>query len=133
MTTLEKTLYDGAQYQYEEIADMDLGSDQYTKTVNGANNMMDRLNEAEKIKLEKRRLDIEEQKAIIEKQRVENENKIAKIKVAVGVATFVAAAAIEVWAHIDSKLFEMDYTKTTESGKSSTRKLLSFMDKVKMQ
>lgn len=129
--SIERTMYEEAEKQFVEIGKMELGSDQYVKTVNGATDIVDRLNELEKIKNEKRKLDIEEKKIEVENARLDRSDKADLFKNVMTGVTFVASLAVTVWGYVDSKRFEQGYTHTTEAGRASTRKLLSFLDRVK--
>lgn len=95
---------------YEKSKDMEAGSAEQAKAVETANSIVDRLNESKKLKGE--RMD-------------------RWIKLGVTGLTFLASAAISIWANIDSKRFEGEATHTTEAGRSSQRTLLSFFDKQK--
>lgn len=130
--SVEKTMYEEVQTEFEEIGKMKLGSDEYVKTVTAANATVDRLNEMEKIKVEKRKLDVEERKLDIEEQRIINDKKDHFVKNVLTVGIFAASTLVTIWANFDAKKFEGAYTHTTEAGRGSERKLLNFIDKVKI-
>ena len=130
--SVEEALYEEALSEYTAMAEMELGSDEHTKTAKVANDMMDRLIRLEEVKNEQRRLDIEEEKNDVEKRKVDNDKINQWIRNGLTLVTFGVYAGIQIWAYKDSQLFEQGYTQTTESGRTSTRKLLTLLDKFKV-
>lgn len=116
--SVEKVLYEEVIDDYERLGEMDITSEEYAKAVASANSIVDRLNEMERIK--------------IEREKAKDEKRDRWIKNAITVGTFVIATGVTIWANVDSKRFELGNTQTTDAGKASTRRLLSFMDKVKV-
>lgn len=116
--TVEKVLYEEVIDDYERLGEMDITSEEYAKAVASANSIVDRLNEMDRIKLER------------EKAKDEKRDRLIK-NIITGVS-FGIATCVTIWANVDSKRFEMGNTQTTDAGKASTRRLLSFMDKVKI-
>lgn len=129
--SIERTMYEEALKEYDEIGRMELGSEQYVKTVQGANSIVDRLNETDRVELDKRKLEVEEEKIKLEQCKLENEKQDRFWRNIITIGTFVAGAGITIWANVDSKRFELEGTHTTEAGRTSQRKLLSFWDKMK--
>ena len=130
--SIERTMRDEANKEFEEMGKMKLGSEEHVKTANVANTTVDRLNEIEKINIEHRKLDIEEQKIEIEKKKLENDKKNNLVRYVLTGAIFVVSTGVTIWANIDSKRFEGSFTHTTASGRNSERKLLSLLDKVRI-
>ena len=129
--SIERLLYEEVESQVQEIHKMQLGSDECVKAINAMSGMVDRIQEAEKIKNEYRKLEIEERKNDIEERKVESERFVQSMRNGITIAIAVIYATVEVWAHVSSKQFEQDYTHTTDSGRTSTRNLLSLFSKVK--
>ena len=129
--SVENVMYEEAKKEFEEVGKMELGSEAYVKTVQGANSMVDRLNEAAKIENETRKLDIEERRLDIEEKKNEVEKKDKFIKNAISVGTSVLYVGVTIWANVSSKRFEQGFTHTTEAGRNSTRKLLGLLDRFK--
>ena len=118
--------------EFEEMGTMKLGSDEHVKTAEVANKVMDRLIKNEEVENEKRRLTIEERKLDIEEERLKHEKRIDWAKIGVGVTTTIVTGGVAVWGYIDSKYFEKEgYMHSTEAGRSSIRKLLGLVDKLK--
>lgn len=105
---------------YVEIADnMTIGSEEYNNAVKGTGAIIDKVIEMDKIELEKEKLQHEKKNSIIK-------------NIMTGV-TFAVGTVVTIWANVDSKRFETGYVHSTEAGRQSQRKLLSFMDKFKAQ
>lgn len=130
--SVEEVLYEEALSECSAMAGMKLGSEEHTKTAKVVNDMMDRLIKLEEVKNEQRRLDIEEQKAYIEERKVDSDKINQWIRNGITLVTFGVSVMVTVWANEDSKLFEQGYTHTTEAGRTSTRRLLTLLDKFKI-
>ena len=73
-------LRDEVNSQIEGLRTEKLGTEEYDKTVNGICKMVDKLNEMEKIEIEKQRLDNESASVNIEWSKTQSENKDRKVK-----------------------------------------------------
>lgn len=129
--SVEKAMYEEVMNELKEVKKMELGSDQHLKTVGTINSMVDRLGESQKLDNEKKRLEIEERKSLIEAARLESEKKDRTFKNIATVVTNGLFLGVTIWANIDSKRFEREDTHTTEAGKSSSRALLNLWSKIK--
>ena len=129
--SIERLLYEEVECQLAEIHKMPLGSDECVKAINAVNGMVDRLHEVEKIRNENHKLEIEEKKNEIEERKVESERFVQTMRNGITLAIAIGYAAIETWAHVSSKHFEQGFTQTTDSGRTSTRNLLSLFSRVK--
>lgn len=126
-----KTMYDEAQKHFEEIGQMQLGTDEHTKAVSCANGMVDRLIERDKIINEDRKLDIEERKIDAEFAKIVNDAKNRKLTIAITALTTAAYAGIHVWTVLSDRAFESNgFMHTSEAGRNSRRSLLSLVDKL---
>lgn len=129
--SIESVLKDEVLNELESVRKMELGSDQHVKTVGAVNSMVDRLVESLKLDNEKKRLEIEERKSLIDAARLESEKKDRNVKNVITIGTTLLYTGVMIWANIDSKRFEQGYTHTTEAGKSSSRALLNLLSKNK--
>lgn len=130
---LEQAYYEEVLSELEEISKMELGSDAHVKTAQVANSMIDKLNEAERIKNEQKRLENEEQKLAIEAEKNEIEKRNNLIKNVLTGAVFAVSTGITIWSNVTAMRFETSgHLHTTEPGKGSTRKLLNLLDKFKV-
>lgn len=124
-------MYDEALNHYEKIGRMELGSDAHVKTVNCANEMMDRLIERDKIITEDRKLDIEEQKIDVEMAKIKNDSKNRKFTAVITAITTATYIGVHVWTVLSDRKFEAEgFMHTSEAGKSSRRSLLNLVDKL---
>lgn len=128
---LENVVYEEVLSELSEISKMEMGSDQHVKSAQVVNGMIDRVHESKKLENETLRLELEAEKLKIEDEKNRNEKTNNVVKNILTGVTFVGSVIVAVWANLDSKAFEKDYTHTTEAGRASTRKLLGFLDKFK--
>ena len=131
-------LKDEVMSEIEGVSTMTLGSAEHGHTVEAVNGMIDRLVKLEQVETDKRKLDLEseklrleEEKRDLEELKVNNEARNNKIRNVITVATTVLTVGVTIWANVDSKRFEQGFTHTTEAGRTSTRKLLGLLDKLK--
>lgn len=129
--SIERAMRDEVMNELKEVGKMELGSDQHVKTVGAINSMLDRLGESQKLDNEKKRLEIEERKSLIEAARIESEKRDRAVKNGITIGTTLAFALIQIGANIASMRFEQGYTHTTEAGKNSSRTLLNLLPKNK--
>jgi hypothetical protein len=125
-------MYDEVIDEFVEIGKMELGTEQHLKAIQAANSVVDRLNKAEEIKVEREKLEIEKAKLEVEEQKLDHDKRNSLIRNILTGGTFIIATGVTIWANYDSKKFEGAFTHTTEAGKGSERRLLSLMDKVKI-
>ena len=107
-------------------------ADEYTVSVEDVVRLMEKKNEMERI--EQDRLDKEASRKIEEDLKLKElaENKKHRLwNNAITIGTCLLYTGVTIWANIDSKNFEKDFTHTTEPGRTSTRRLLGLLDKFK--
>ena len=129
--SIERAMQDEVMNELKEVGKMELGSDQHVKTVGAINSMLDRLGESQKLDNEKKRLEIEERKSLIEAARLESEKRDRAVKNGITIGTTLAFLGVQIGANIMSMRFEQGYTHTTEAGKNSSRTLLNLLSKSK--
>lgn len=129
--SIDKAMYDEVLNELKEVGKMKLGSEEHVKTVDVINSMCDRLLESQKLDYEKKRLEIEERKTLIEAARHESEKKDRAIKNGITIGATLLYAGINIGAFVASIRFEQGYTHTTDAGKSSSRALLNLLSKNK--
>lgn len=96
----------------EAMRDTELNVD-YLEVVPKVNDMIDRLNEAEKLEIER------------EKLKVDKRDRLIK-NILTGV-TFVGGAAVTIWGTLYSDRFDADKIRGNEAGKTHIRNWLGFM------
>jgi hypothetical protein len=128
MNNLEQKMYEDAKAQYEEILNMEVGSDQYSKAVAGANSIVDRLNESRKIKLEEAKVEIEKKKTSLEERKVEIDRKDRWAKFGKDVGVFAITLGVTIACNILYMGFEMGNTHSTKLGQDAQRKLMGMFN-----
>lgn len=127
--SLETIVKQEVENEYSRIGKMQLGSDEYVKTVEGCDKMLASLATIEKNRLAERELELQEQKLEEEKTRAEKSHKIELLKVGATILTFAGSLACYIWGATSSREFEREDSHTTEAGRSSERKVLGLMDR----
>lgn len=97
----------------DAIREMDIGSKEFIESVPKVNDMIDRINEAEKIEVEKDKLKVDKMDRVI--------------KYVVTGVTFLGAAFITIWGTIYSDNFDVDRIHDNEAGKFHIKNWLGFM------
>jgi hypothetical protein len=119
---LEEELVD----EIQNLNKMDLGSDEYRTTVDGISKLMDKVNDAEKIKLDAQEKEASRiQDAELEMVKIKEEKKGRLTNVLTTVAGIVIPVAVTIWGTITTLKFEEEGTITTTSGKSFATNLFS--------
>lgn len=119
---LEEELVD----EIQNLNKMDLGSDEYRTTVDGISKLMDKVNDAEKIKLDAQEKEASRiQDAELEMVKIKEEKKGRLTNVLTTVAGIVIPVAVTIWGTITTLKFEEEGTITTTSGKSFAKNLFS--------
>jgi hypothetical protein len=111
---LEAVMYDGAIAQYKKISEMEVGSEEYTKAVQGAGAIVDRLNEIRKIDLENERF------------KAEKRNRWAQVGTDVG--KFVTALAVFTTFNYLMMGFELGNRQCTAVGENAQKKLMNMFN-----
>jgi len=92
--SIESIVRDEIVSEFDGLKKMELGTEQYDKTVNGVSKIIDKLNELEKVEIEKQKLDNEERKLDIEERRLESDLKDQKIKNGLSAANLATGVLI---------------------------------------
>ena len=99
----------------EALGGLELASDEFNAVVPKVNDMIDRLNEAERIEVER------------EKLKADKRDRLIK-NILTGV-TFVGGAAVTIWGTLYSDNFDAEKIRGNEAGKTHIRNWLGFMKK----
>lgn len=133
MNNAERVIMEEVIEEFQSINKMELGSEQHVKTVQAANSMMDRLHKVEELRIEREKLELERSKIEVEEKKLSSDKKNSMVRNILTGASMIVFTGVTIWGYIDGKRFEADgFTMTNESGKSSERRLLSLIDKVKI-
>ena len=111
--------------ELDELAKMEVGTDEYKTTVDGVAKLADRIIAIEAAEAERENRAIDRQVDIEHKMKQLADEKHDKIvKNCIAVVTFVGGLVTTLTISIMSMNFEREGTFTTEAGKSSIRELL---------
>lgn len=124
----------------EEITDeighlskMEVGSEDYEKTVNGLTKLVDRLNEMEKIEMEKTNSNVENECKIeeqdLKRQQLEDEKKDRLIRNGLTGVSVIGGLAVTVWGTLKTFKFEETGTITSQAGRQFINKAINFLKK----
>lgn len=118
--------------QLGSLEDFAFGSPEYHQAMVDTSILIDKCNDMERIELERQeKAKSREQEKDFKTKEMREERIDRIVKHTITVLTFGISLGVTIWANKDSKNFEMGYTQTTEAGKTSTRKLLTLLDKFK--
>ena len=124
----------------EEITDeighlskMEVGSEDYEKTVNGLTKLVDRLNEMEKIEMEKTNSNVENECKIeeqdLKRQQLEDDKKDRLIRNGLTGVSVIGGLAVTVWGTLKTFKFEETGTITSQAGRQFINKAINFLKK----
>lgn len=114
--------------RFEDLENVDSGTEEYETTVNGLTKLLDREIEMEKLEIER----IEK----VENQKIEHDLKVQQMKEEktsrwtrdiTNWGNLVIGAGMFVWGLIASTNFEREGTFTTSGGRHSVKKVLSWL------
>lgn len=118
---IETLLRDEIQDEFEQLSKMELGTEQYEKTVNGLAKLMDKAIEFEKFNVE---CDENSKEYDLKCTQNEKEEKDRLIKNIIAAAGIIIPAGLTVWGTFKSIKFEQEGTITTIMGRGFINKLL---------
>ena len=108
-----------------ELSNIELGSDEYEKAVNGVTKLMDRAIELEKVDIEQaEREETREIETNLKAQEMINDRKDRFVKNCIAVAGIVVPSVLTIWGTVKSIEFEKEGTITTIMGRGFIQKLL---------
>lgn len=124
----------------EEITDeighlskMEVGSEEYEKTVNGLTKLVDRLNEMEKVEMEKTNSNVENECKIeeqdLKRQQLEDDKKDRLIRNGLTGVSVIGGLAVTVWGTLKTFKFEETGTITSQAGRQFINKAINFLKK----
>lgn len=111
---IENMLGDEIQNEFEKLKGDALGSEQYSKTVDGLTKMVDRAIEIEKLKLE----------AANKEKQLKEERKDRIVKNIISAAGVIIPVGVTIWGTLVSFKFEEEGSVTTIMGRGFVNKLL---------
>lgn len=122
--SLKTTLHDEIQSELEEIAKLEVGSDQHRTAVDSVTRLWDRMNETEKLEIEKKeRAENREIELDLKLQQMDEERKKRIIQNCIDVGGILTTVGLTVWGTLKSLKFEETGTVTTTAGRNFFSKL----------
>ena len=121
MKNIEKLLQEEIVSEIRNLEDLEMGSEDYTKSVDGLVKLMDRAIELEKFEADKAK---EESSFDLKVEQLEHEKKDSKIRNYLTAAGIVVPSVITIWGVLKSFEFEQTGTVTTAIGRGFINKLL---------
>ena len=122
---LDELLRKEIQTEVEALEGMEVGSKEYSATVDGVTKLMDRAIEIEKINIEhQERVESREEDNRIKTKQMKDEQKDRLVKNAISVGSILATIGVTVWGTKKSFEFEKEGTITTIMGRGFINKLL---------
>lgn len=122
--TVKNTFIEEIESQFEGLGDLELGTEQYEKTVNGIAKLSDQLIELEKLEVEREKMSDE---YAIKTAQMEEDRKDRKVKNWLTGAGIVIPAGVAVWGTVKSIRFEKDGVITTLMGKGWINSMITKM------
>lgn len=127
---VETLLQDEIREEIQAIGKMELGGDEYEKTVKGVTQLTDRLVKMKELEIEREKLDVEKQKVDVEIIKAEDEEKDRKIKNKITIGTAIGGAIITVGSVILNLISEeKGILTTTKAGNKSLDRALNYFFK----
>lgn len=121
----QNTLNEEIQDELQNLGQMELGSDQYQKTVEGISKLMDRSIEMKKFDVEMANKETCQANDLeLRVQQLEAEKKDNKIRNGITIAGIVIPTVVTIWGTLKSFKFEESGTVTTIMGRGFINKLL---------
>lgn len=115
------------------LSKMEAGSEDYEKTVNGITKLMDRLNEMDKIEMEKEKTEIENEFRVeeqdLKRKQMEDDKKDRFVKNSLTGVSIIGGLAITVWGTLKTFKFEETGTITSQAGRQFINKAINFLKK----
>jgi len=122
--SLKTQLHDEIQSELSDISELEVGSDQHRTAVDSVTRLWDRMNESEKLEIEKKeRAENREIDLDLKLRQMEEERKKRIIQNFIDVGGIVTTLGLTVWGTLKTLKFEETGTVTTTAGRNFINKL----------
>lgn len=131
--SMKTKISDEVLNEIEAVGKQALGSEEHVKTVQAVNSMVDRLQKADEIELERQKLEVEERRLDIEEKKLKQNKWVDILKVGATTALGVGYAIVQVAIYVHSfRKDDQGEMPQTEGGRNAERKLFNLTDKFKI-
>lgn len=124
--SIKNLLTDEIGDQLSEIHKLEVGSENSKIAINGVGMLVDKVNDIEKLELERQKLEMENENMEIERERVENEKRDRNIKNKITIGTAAAGAGITIGMGLLAYVYEERGTITSKAGKRFTDRAFDY-------
>lgn len=122
---IKTLLRDELTKEIQELGKIELGTDKYKLTVDGATKLADRVIELEKIEYEaEARYQDRKSESELKLKQMEDEKKDRSIKNAISIGSVVLTVGLTVWGALKAWDFETEDTVGSPTGKSFMSRLI---------
>lgn len=123
--SIETQLREEINSEIEVLHKMEMGTEEYERTVNGITKLVDRVIEMEKNDIEHQdRVESREEDNRLRMEQMADERKDRRVKNFISVGGIVIPVAVTIWGTLKSFKFEEEGTITTIMGRGFINKLL---------
>lgn len=123
--SIDALLYNEIQEEFEELRNVETGTDAYKTTVDGLTKLMDRAIEMDKIEADAQaNADAQEFERSWKQKQMAEDKKDRLIKNCLTAAGIIVPSLITIWGTVTSLKFEADGAVTTIMGRGFINKLL---------
>lgn len=116
--SMKQLLRDEIESELGELGKLELGSDEYRKTVEGVTKLIDKTIEIDRVEMEsdeqyeKRKIETQ-----LKLQQMEDEKKDRRVKNAISLGGILLPLGVTIWGALKSWEFEKEGTVTTSFGR----------------
>lgn len=123
--SVKSLLSDEIQSELNELKKQEVGTESYTRTVDGITRMVDRLNEFEKLEIEKKEKEMNREIDLdLRLTQMKDDRKERLIRNIIDTAGILLPLGVTIWGTYKSFKFEEEGTITTTMGRGFINKLL---------
>ena len=128
--SVRNLLHEEIESEFEELGKMQVGTEDYQKTVEGLTKLMDRAIEIDKVESDIHAKDeTREIETQLKAKQLKNENQNNIVKNVLTGVSILSGAGLTIWGTLKSLKFEETGTVTTSAGRVFINKIIGFFKK----
>lgn len=124
MNSVEQKMHEEILDELEHLGGLDVGTDSYTKTVDGLTKLLDRAIDMEKLSIQRDEMERQKQDEALKHEAMREEQRDRLIKNYIAAASIILPIMLTVWGTQKTLKFEETGTVTTIMGRGFINKLL---------